>query len=59
MEVQRLWVNPRVVSPEDGWLGWGKPEEGGQEAEVEEWSSTPETQMVMLGLAFPLQGFRM
>ena len=31
MEVQELWVNPRVVSPEDGWLGQGEPEEGGQE----------------------------
>ena len=57
MEVQELWVNLRVVSSEDGWLGWGEPEEGGWEAEEEEWSSTPETWMVTLELAFPLQGF--
>ena len=52
-------MNPRVVSPEGGWLGWGKPEEGGQEVEEEKQSSTPETWMVMLELAFQLQGFGM
>ena len=52
-------MNPRIVSPEGGWLGRGKPEEGGREVEEEEWSSTPETWMVMSGLAFPLQGFGM
>ena len=59
MEVQGLWVNPRVVSPEGGWLGQGEPEEGGREVEEEERSSTPETWMVTSGLAFPLQVFGM
>ena len=59
MEVQGLWVNLRVVSPEGGWLGQGKPQEGGWEVEEEEWSSTPETRMVTSGLAFLLQGFGM
>ena len=59
MEVQGLWVDPRVVSPEDGWLGRGEPEEGGWEVEEEEWSLTPETWMVTSGLAFPLQVFGM
>ena len=48
MGVPVLWVNPRVVSPEGGWLGQDEPEEGGR-------SSTLETRMVTLGLAFPLQ----
>ena len=59
MEVQGLWVNSRVVSPEDGWLGWGEREEGGGEVEEEEQSLTLETWMVMLELAFQLQGFGM
>ena len=46
MEVQGLWVNLRVVSPEDGWLGQGKPEEGGREVEEKEQSSTLETWMM-------------
>ena len=59
MRVQGLWVNPRVVSPEGGWLGRGEPEEGDQEVEEEEWSSTLETWMVMSELTFLLQGFGM
>ena len=53
------WMNPRVVSPGDGWLGWEEPEEGGWEMEEGEWSLTLETWMVMLELAFQLQGFGM
>ena len=37
------WMNPRVVSPGDGWLGWEEPEEGGWEMEEGEWSLTLET----------------
>ena len=56
MGVPVLWVNPRVVvSPEGGWLGQDKPEEEGWKTEEGGWSSTLETWMVMLGLAFPLQ----
>ena len=50
-----LWVNLRVVSPEDGWLGQDEPGEEGWKTEEEGQSSTLETQMVMSGLAFLLQ----
>ena len=55
MGVPVLWVNLRVVSPEDGWLGQDKPEKKGWKMEEEGQSSTLETQMVTSGLAFPLQ----
>ena len=55
MGVPVLWVNPRVVSLEGGWLGQDEPEEEGWKTEEGGWSSTPETRMVMSGLAFLLQ----
>ena len=42
-----LWVNPRVVSLEGGWLGQDEPEEGGWKMEEGGRSSTPETRMVV------------
>ena len=58
MGVPVLWVNPRVVSLEGGWLGQDEPEEGGWKTEEGGRSSTPETRMVTSGLAFPLQKVR-
>ena len=58
MGVLVLWVNPRVVSLEGGWLGQDEPEEGGWRMEEGGRSSTPETWMVTSGLAFPLQEVR-
>ena len=55
MGVPVLWVNPRVVSPEGGWLGQDEPEEGGWKMEEGGRSSTPETRMVTSGLVFLLQ----
>ena len=50
-----LWVNPRVVSPEDGWLGQDEPEEESWKMEEEGQSLTLETWIVTFGLAFLLQ----
>ena len=50
-----LWINLRVVSPEDGWLGQDEPKEEGWKMEEEGWSSTLETRIVTSGLAFLLQ----
>ena len=58
MGVPVLWVNPRMVSPEGGWLGQDELEEGGWKMEEGGRSSTPETRMVTLGLAFLLQKVR-
>ena len=58
MGVPVLWVNPRVVSLEGGWLGQDEPKKGGWKTEEGGRSSALETRMVTLGLAFPLQKVR-